>query len=406
MKLFKVIVSSALVFSLIAPSMVSAQKIESAATKEKPVVSKTVEYFELEVLSDEMVEIELANGVTEMQYIPIGYEKVQAITEISQTSDNISTKVTSLSDFYDLNGNFVESEFEVDNFDNNLLKANATHTLSMKKFDTPQVSEIAKLSSKKAASEINVIHDLTLSKENQIESKLVNLNKTITFDLQKTTEEKGISKEDIEILKELSKNMHEYNVVNLNSGTSSLNEEAFKQMIINEYPNLSTLATSAADRMAGAFDNYYNYWGTSTNFAVQSLSGAANQYVKVTGKTLGSTLNNSTFTNFANNIDKYDAILESQLNYPMWTEILGWAGALASLGLLVVTYPVGPVGWVAIATYYSGALITLAGLTTTAYATSSRLKSSKNAAQYLENARALNNYKNFENYSMTLVSGF
>jgi hypothetical protein len=75
---------------------------------------------------------------------------------------------------------------------------------------------------------------------------------------------------------------------------------------------------------------------------------------------------------------------------------------------MVYGYGTGAAGWVSIALYYGGALSTFAGLTSSIYATYSRLSLSKSAAQYNENARQiiLNYQTKFEKYNVSVVNGF
>lgn len=77
---------------------------------------------------------------------------------------------------------------------------------------------------------------------------------------------------------------------------------------------------------------------------------------------------------------------------PTWPEVVGYGAALVGLATIVAGYATGPAGWVTIVLYYSGALSTFAGLTSTVYSTYSRMQLSKTAAQYMENARNMNFY--------------
>lgn len=87
-------------------------------------------------------------------------------------------------------------------------------------------------------------------------------------------------------------------------------------------------------------------------------------------------------------------------------ELAGWAISLASLAVMVVGYGTGPAGWMGIVAYYGGALTTFAGMTLSTYATVSRLQLSNVAAAYLENARNINLYCNYENIQFNLVDGY
>jgi hypothetical protein len=76
------------------------------------------------------------------------------------------------------------------------------------------------------------------------------------------------------------------------------------------------------------------------------------------------------------------------------------------LATIVVGFPSGPAGWVEIVLYYSGAFGTFVGLTSSAYATYSRLSLSESAAKYEQNARDLLYYTNWSGTTSSLVSGF
>ena len=74
------------------------------------------------------------------------------------------------------------------------------------------------------------------------------------------------------------------------------------------------------------------------------------------------------------------------MNSMHWSEALGWAAGIGSMVTLVVGFGAGPIGWAAIVNGAASALFTFAGLTSTAYATYSRLSYSGTAAAYLHDA--------------------
>lgn len=160
--------------------------------------------------------------------------------------------------------------------------------------------------------------------------------------------------------------------------------------------------------MAGAYDNYYNHDTSTGWFRAQTLSAQGHMYLRYEGSTYGSSKNANSLTQFKTNINGYNNFINQYMEAPIWPEVVGWGSALMGLITIVVGYGPGPAGWVTIALYYGGALSTFAGLTSTVYATVSRLDLSRVAAQYCENARVMNfnGGAYWENTSFSVVSGF
>ncbi|WP_176835444.1 MULTISPECIES: hypothetical protein [unclassified Paenibacillus] len=64
-----------------------------------------------------------------------------------------------------------------------------------------------------------------------------------------------------------------------------------------------------------------------------------------------------------------DTHINNYMQAPLWPEVVGYGSALVGLATIVAGYGSGPPGWVTIVLYYSGALSTFAGLTSTVYST-------------------------------------
>jgi hypothetical protein len=389
MKLLKLILSVAMVFSIVAPNFSKTASAEEAKTL------KTVETFEVKELSKEVNE--------KGQYEEIGFKKVNSITEVSEGKNFIKTKITAVEDFYNQNGEFKNSVFKIEEFSNNYTTGKAKHKVKVKEYDTPQTLEnitkkgiVQKASSKTldGAKKANV---------NSKVDKLIKDNKKF-----KTTEKevKGITLKKMNELKKISKELQEKEVISVKDGSIKIDKKALGEVVKNNSDSVDKSFSIASVERAGAFDNYYNHDISSGAFTAQALSQSAHKYVKITGSTYNNSKNANTMVSFKSNIDSYERYVIDRMEYATWTEVAGWFGALMGLVSMVVGYGTGPAGWVGIALYYGGALSTFAGLTSSVYATYSRLSLSRYAAQYCQNARNLLYYTNWSNVNMTVVNGF
>lgn len=348
-KFVGLVTASILAFTMIATPAAQANE------KSKEQITN-VENYTIETLSDEVNE--------EGMYVETGYKNVNAITEVTKDGDRILTTMKSVEDYYDTNGNFLRSVVLENVAQNDYQTGKAKFKENKREAKSPLAQP---------------------EKANQsvVQKNLESLVAPLDINKSQFTEVKGLSYADIEQVKQVAKELQ-----------ASI---------------ASTQTVSAQSvEMAGAFDSYYNHDLSNGNFIAQALSLVGHQYIKVTGTTYGSSKNATQMANFKSNIDQYERYVIDKMEYATWTEVAGWAGVVMGLATIVLGYGTGPVGWVAISLYYGGALATFAGLTSSIYATKSRLDLSKNAAQYLENARqTLFKYpSDWEVKSATLVSGF
>ncbi len=100
-KLLSAVIIAIIAFSTIATPISKAQEVSKISEEAKKISKIEIESFMMEVLSDDIN--------SEGFYEEIGTKKVDAITEMKGTEDNLTTIVTSIEDYYDLNGNFTES---------------------------------------------------------------------------------------------------------------------------------------------------------------------------------------------------------------------------------------------------------------------------------------------------------
>lgn len=346
-KLFNLILVFVLTFVLVSHTI-------SYAETSNDTTNKTVETFTIETYSDTKNE----QGIYELT----GYKEVNSITSITKSIDTISTKIESIEDYYDINGEFIETIVYKSEFENNLLTGKAKSKDSREISKNPLVVK----NSSESIVEDNVIKHVKKLKDKPYK------------DVQ------GFTLKQIEEIKEKARDI-----------SIKINKE-----------NPTGIKIMAAEA-AGAFDNYYNHDTSTGSFVAQALSQTAHKYIKITGSTYGSTKNANSLASFKSNINNYEYYIINEMNYDDWAEKFAWFSALMGLVTLVIGFATGPAGWVAIVQQYAGALGTFAGLTSTIYATNYSLQLSKNAAQNVENARAIvNNSSSFENYSVQLVSGY
>lgn len=378
------------VISFILAITYSFSSVTFTFAKEKTTVNKkTIESFELENLSNEVNE----KGM----YENLGTIKVDAITEIIEDEDSIYTKITKVEDFYNLNGDFKNSKLTVDEFQNDYTTGKAEHKLQTKKYKKPIT--ITNLSRE------DKIKTLKGTESKLVENnfmKLLNDNTKVSKNIDKV---KGITFEEMNRIKKISKELQDKEVIKIKNGNIIIDQNALNS-VIEENSTQQLITTYGTVEAKGAFDNYYNHDISTGKFTAQALSKSAHKYVEIKGTTYNNSKNASTMVSFKSNINSYENYVIQKMEYAMWSEVAGWFGTLMGLVSMVVGYGTGPAGWVSIALYYGGAFATFTGLTSSVYATYSRLSLSKNAAQYCQNARNLLYYTNWNNVTMTVVNGF
>lgn len=391
MKHFKLLLSLLLVFAFVGPSFASA-----ATTKNVPITHRTVESFVTNVIDEGQ----------DGQLVLTGSKKVNSITQITEDTNTIKTKITALEDYYDLNGQYINSKLKVEEFSNDYLTGKADYTVQEKDFDTPQTGNTDNSSQQKLLSKEAMSENLTSSEETIVGNKLESLVAS-TKDFKVTNKKvNGITQKQMNELKQLANKLKKNKAVDIKDGHLSVNKEAFNKVLSEQIDSSQVSLAATSMEMAGAFDNYYNHDTSTGKFTVQALSASPHKYVKMTGTTSGNSLNASSMTKFKSAINNYERYVIDQMNAKAWPEVAGWFGVLMGLASIVYGFVGGPAGWVEICLYYGGALSTFAGLTSSVYATYSRLSLSQNASYYCQQARDLLYYKNWSGISATVVSGF
>jgi hypothetical protein len=389
LKLLKLFLSVAMIFSIVAPNFSKTASAEQAKT------FKTVETFEVQELSHEVND--------EGLYEEIGSKKVNSITEVTEGKNFIKTKITAVEDFYNLDGEFEKSVFKIEEFNNNYTTGKAKHKVKVKEYDSPQTIE--NLTKTGIVQKANTKTLQGEEKEN-VNSKINKIAKDSKKFKTTEKEVEGITSEKMNELRKISKELQEKEVIKMNNGSITVDKEALGEVVKENNDSGEKSFSIASVERAGAFDNYYNHDISTGKFTAQALSSAGHQYVKITGTTYNNSKNANTMVKFKSNIDSYERYVIERMNYATWTEVAGWFGVLMGLVSMVAGYGTGPAGWVGIALYYGGALSTFAGLTSSIYATYSRLSLSRYAAQYCQNARDLLYYTNWSNINMSIVYGF
>ena len=378
-----------LIFILIFNLFLSSTFANNNSKLNSPII--TVEAFVLETLSDTVNSM----GIYELT----GYKEVNSITEIKEGNNEIYTKITAIEDYYDIAGNYIKTIVKNDEFENDYNTGKAFHTLQEKVYRQPLAINIRKGLNYNNEIELNTAEE-KLVKQNigKIKQKLPN---------GQTKEIKGFTKIEIDKLKATAQKI-------INSNAVTINKEGhieFDPTKVESEELVSSLSYSMSDpeiERKGAFDNYYNHNLSNGSFIAQALGAGSHKYIKVTGTTFGSTKNAQTMGNFKSHINNYQDYVVRRMNSSTFNDVAGWFGVLMGLGSMVTGYSTGPAGWVSIVLYYGGAFSTFLGLTSTAYATHSRMELSKLAAQYCESARniVLNYHTQFEKYNVSVVDGF
>ncbi|MGQ7280658.1 hypothetical protein ACT91Q_22275 [Brevibacillus thermoruber] len=352
----------------------------SARTAESETI-KNVEAYSIETLSDEPND----DGLFEVT----GYKQVNAITEITADANQIKTKMFKVEDYYDRNSNYINTVVTSEEFENDYNTGEAKAKKQTKQYDKAMTISVNK-------SEKN-----TLSSTDLTNTKRISVQKNVELAISALDEAEfkpvpGIKKADLEKVKKIAAKIKESDAVKFNTET--------KHIEIDE----KKLASLASTEAAGAFDNFYNHNLSTGAFTAQALGVAGHKYIRVTGSTVGSSKNASSMVAFKKSINEYEYYIITKMKYNLYSETFDWFLILMGLGAIVAGFGTGPAGWVAIVTSYAGALGTFTALTSKAYATAERLDLSRNAAKFCQSAREiiLNYPKNFENYNVTVVSGY
>lgn len=375
MKMFLSFLCTVLVFSIISATVVKAES--APVVIENQSSNRTVESYELEVFS------EIPNEINKV----IGHKKVNAITEISQNTDEISANVISAEDYYDLNGNFIKSVVKIEQGQNNYNSGVIENTTSNKEFDTPKT--ILNVTS---AKDFKGPGKIESSKNNDIaiENHLATLTKEKKNFNVKKQNVPGFTKSDL---------------IELRSQLTEIKEQHFLKT--NELKATQDLYSTSSIIRAGAFDNYYNYDGVTGNFTVQALTySSAHKYFKRTGTTRNNATNNNSYVAFKDNIDGYEKNAWEYMEGSKFAEVTSWASFVASASVFIGTTLTGPAGWLAAIGAALNVVLLLGSYTSALYATSYRAGLSKNAASYLSAAQGMIAYGSWSGGTYTTVSGF
>ncbi|MFC9711245.1 hypothetical protein ACFTRD_24205 [Paenibacillus sp. NPDC056933] len=342
-----------------------------AQTSENTVVN--VESYTIETLSDTQNE--------EGFYEPTGYKNVNSITEITDNGIEIETKLSVIEDYYDTNNTYKDSSVVYEEFNNNWNTGEATQLKQTETFLTPLVeTKVVQLKLNSDPQDKIKFNQasLTAKEEANVRKKVESLTSNLSSNAPHTSAQ-GITKAQIAEIKKVALEVEE------------------------------AMALASTTERAGAYDNFFNHTLDTGDFVVQSLSsGAAHKYLKYTGTTKNNTTQASSLVTYKGYINNYEKYVIQYMESALWPEVTGWIFALAGLITMVAGFAAGPAGWVAIVSNYIGALSTFAGLTTSAYATKSRMDLSKTAAQYQNNAMTMNTHGGtyWPNSSFTLVNGY
>lgn len=379
---FKPIINSLFIFCLL--SFVIAYPVSASTTKHEPTTVTDVESFIIKVTS------ELPNK--EGLYEEAGYKVVNSLTEI--TSENnypTSTKLLVIEDIYNLDGAYKETHTKFESFHNNFSTGKAKMSSQQKISYNPQ-NDLSNIKLMILSDKVFERIKLTPQDENQIRQKLNGIEKT--FSEFEYTEVQGITYSDLNKLKkevQALKNSDEFNEISAQLSSSGC-------------PTVN-----GAVEMCGAFDHYYRHNISNGDFTVQALANESRKYHRLHGNVSGNPDAANRLSTFISNINSYEQYIIADMEAETWTEVAGWFGVLTGLLSIVFGYATGPLGWINIVLYYAGALSTFAGLTTTIYATYSRLSLSKEAASYANNARNNIVWMNMQGdatYNYLYVGGF
>lgn len=356
-----VIVLCFALFILPFSNSISAQPLEQIANK-----NETTEEFVIETFDYE-------NDL----FVVNGSKHVIANTIISsQNGFPTETIVETVEDYYDTSNNFLFSQIKYEKFQNDYDTGKAQLTKKELKYEEPKVSD-GIYPSKTSLTDNKVLSSTQkINIKNKIKSQIESLKEETTEEIQ------GFTKAQFSELK--------------NGAQAAINQEKMNRALkpslsngivpLDHYENCPVVSQGV--ERCGAYNNYYNFTLSSSAFTIQTLTydPEGNIYNRIVGNTYGNSQLASLIGEYKTIINLYDKFSQRDMDGAHWSEVVGWASALASMVLLVVGWASGPPGWVAIATNYGGALALLAGLTSTGYATAQRLSYSGTAAAYLHNA--------------------
>lgn len=383
MKYILSLISSVLLFTLVTSGTGYAESNTDLKTE---IDQKNVESYEIEVFSDTPDE----EGIYEI----VGHKKVNTVTNMSGDIDNIKTAMTTVEDYYDLNGNFIESIISITDFENNFINGKGISEVNSKKSNTPQT--ILNVTETKFIE----TNEKKLSTEEQklIEKRLNFLTKEKSnFSIEKN-EFDGLTKDALMDLKKRALEAQKRNLANPQYAINNYNTT-----LVNNTTDVNPLSLESK----GAFDNYFSYNGVNGNFTAQAIGYASkHRYFKRTGTTRNNPTNNATFLKFKNNISSYEDYIVRRMELSKWTVVASWAFLVADLAVFVLGFGTGPGGWVAAITAAYSIVNLLANYTNNSYATSYRANLSKSAQQYLANAQNIIAYGNWSGGTYGSVVGY
>lgn len=351
---------------------------------------KKVESFEVEYLSD----IPNEEGLYEL----LGYKKVNSIWEVTKTTDAVETVLTSVEDYYDLEGKFIESKVVIGEYENDYNTGEANVKIRNKEFKSPQTIKVNK---KTVNSE-----DRTLINEDKVkvENHIANLIKDRKSLNEKSEKVKGLTKEDLaEIKAQINKIQLEHK--NKESIVNTSEEAVYQTAAVL---SKEAVYQTAAVQRAGAYDNYYNYDYTTGKFTIQALGyNVDSRYFHRTGSTINNSTNATLFNSFKNNIDNYELNIINYMEASKWSnELAIWASAIASAIVFMFDKGTGPEGWLGAMLAVYSTIELLGSWTSALYATYQRAEYSRNAQKYLRNAQNLIAWGNWQSSSVKSVIGY
>lgn len=357
-----------------------------ASTDQNPHINKSVEFFELETFDSVPNELGL--------YEEDGYQQTLNVFESRDLPNRYHYTTASVTDYYDLENNFLYSEIEYLDYNNNFQNGKAEQIYDVVHMDEPLVSE-----------------NITQESENKLENYVNRLVRK-ELDLKSSEEVQGVSQEDLDLIHESVEESKEFTPLSqdeLNSMASDIDPN-FSEVKTNSLNTFDFSIASTLVDSGGAFDNYFNEYHNG-DFLIQALAPESDEnrgvYFRVEGNTNTSVNDHSKFTDFRNSIMRYDEIMELQLLIDTSPDALNWYSTLASFVVFTFGWGVGPVGWANNALQASNALIIFADLTSQAYATDVKLTHSEAAMRHLNNAREIVWAPGlFDDYDFNLVNGY
>lgn len=367
-KVFSLLVTVTLVVNFSVPP-INARAVD-------PEVTRTVEAFTIETL-EEVNEKGL--------YDPTGYKDVNAITTIVMYPDRIETLLETVEDFYNLDGEYINTIVGSQRYINDYNTGKAKSTEKKKILNSPTAIKATNEStnSKKAFSNSDAI-DFTVSMNApKIEDEML-------------IDTPGFTKKDIISLKEKVERFIDTHNITINPDAA-----------LGEKVSVKSFSCGVV-QCAGAYDNFYRFDTSTGNFRIQALSAVGHKYLFVEANTIGSTKNANSLNTFKGYIDGYEENIINQMEYSKLGEGFSWWLAVSGLVTFVAGLGSGPPGWIAVVSQFSGALALFATYTDAVFATAKRLSYSRIANEKLESARYMLFTMNsrFENYNFGTVDGY